>query len=267
MRAEHAKHARHAQHAKQVKIGQHYKKHLAALALVLALAAGSGGTLMLLTDTTSTATNAMTAGNVEVSLHEYDTADETTEDVGTTDEIIAVGNIVPGQTVTKQPFVKNTGTTDAYVAIELIFQTDGAIATEPDDEDTNTAALYEEFFEGISLTSGNTVWRRGEDDWIVAASEAQLYDEYHQVYFYRETSSLKKLFSTETTPTLIDHITIPTSWGNEIDDIHFSLAVKAYAIQADYVVPGGNESRWQAFFAKEFPNLQGDGSQTGRAIS
>jgi hypothetical protein len=265
MRAEHAKHARHAQHAKQVKIGQHYKKHLAAIALVLALAAGSGGTLMLLTDTTPTVTSVMTAGNVEVSLHEYDATGDTTVDAKT-NTTVTVGYIVPGQTVTRQPFVKNVGTTNAYVAIELIFSTDGTIASEPDVEGNNTEALYEEFFRGISLTSENAVWGNGNDDWIARASETQPYDEYHQVYFYRETNNLKKLLVGDTTSPLIDHITIP-SWGNEIDGVHFNLTVKAYAVQADYVVPGDDVSGWQAFFAKEFPNLQGDGSLTGRAIS
>ncbi|MDR3363634.1 MAG: hypothetical protein LBS91_01600 [Clostridiales Family XIII bacterium] len=265
--------AKQAKNAKQAKVWRHYKKQLAVVALVLALAAGSGGTLMLLTDTTSTATNIMTAGNVKISLHEIvDVVDADGKKAqGETinvddDRDVTMGIIVPGQSVAKQPFVKNTGNTDAYVAIELIFQTGGAVATEAGGKDTDTKALYEDFFKGIKLTNGTEYWRYGDDDWIVAASETQGYDEYHQVYFYRSGSSLNKLSVNTTTSGFIDSITIP-DWGNEINDIPFKLAVKAYAIQADYVSPGGNVSKWQEFFAKEFPNLKGDGSATGRTIT
>jgi hypothetical protein len=233
------------------------------LALLLAIAAGCGGTLMLLTDETPTATNVMTAGDAEIGLHEVVNPEpdnhltEKSHTVTDTAITASLGAIKPGQTIVKMPAVTNNGTTDVYVAVELIFWTTGSAVDRND-----TEALRSGFFSGINFTETNSRWAKGIAGWTGTAPEGG-YRTWHEIYFYKNESnnSLTRLPGTtnpevqDISEPVFDKILIPETWDNEIDNVGFNLAVKAYAIQADYVTPGNTTGAWQQFFAGKFTNI------------
>lgn len=123
------------------------KKKLLSLCLVLALAAIAivGGTLAYFTDTDE-ATNTFTMGNVSIELLEANLHRENPSglsnpdyalDTAQSDEAIetlaqnyqgwlaeAGQNLVPGNSFLKCPYVRNTGSNDAYVRVNVLIPTE-----------------------------------------------------------------------------------------------------------------------------------------------
>jgi predicted ribosomally synthesized peptide with SipW-like signal peptide len=89
---------------------------LGITAATLALSLAIGGTLMLFTDTSDTATNVITFGDAEIELQEKNNNGEfktiTEKFTGNNFK-----NIVPGETLEKEPRVINTGNVPVYVKV------------------------------------------------------------------------------------------------------------------------------------------------------
>lgn len=88
------------------------KKKITAVALVIAILAIGliGGTLAYFTDTTDAAVNTFTMGNVNIEL---------TEDAWKYEDSAA--KLMPGTVYAKNPTVTNTGSEDAYLFLDVVF--------------------------------------------------------------------------------------------------------------------------------------------------
>jgi hypothetical protein len=259
---------------------RHSRKYLAALAAVLALAVGCGGTLMLLSHETPSATNVMTAGVVMGELHEVVAADAVTDpDLDTVsvsdgkdvkldvkDGTVDLGYIQPGEKVVKKPYVKNLGqdnNVSAYVAIELVFSMKSDLDARHTDQ---LSQMKDDFFGSIadSLNGANTYpgagpWRSTKScEWEEVGADANA--EYHKLYFYAKGSGrpdadnpdpalngLIPLAADAETPYLFEKITIP-DWediinpatNKPVSGVKYDLKIKAYMIQSDWV----DTSKW-----------------------
>ena len=95
---------------------------VAAIAMILCLAVG--GTLAYFTDTTETATNTFTMGNVDITLDEAKVVAGDDGEYTATQERVTentYNNLYPGQVLPKDPTVTNTGSQDAYVRVRVSF--------------------------------------------------------------------------------------------------------------------------------------------------
>lgn len=93
---------------------------VAAIAMILCLAVG--GTLAYFTDTTKTATNTFTMGNVKIELDEAKVVADNNGEYTATEERVTKNtyeNLYPGQVVPKDPTVYNNGSQDAFVRINV----------------------------------------------------------------------------------------------------------------------------------------------------
>lgn len=193
------------------------KKKILAVSLVVSLVAlaALGATLAYFTDT-STVANTFTLGNIKIALTETVANDgEQTQVIDEEDGGFEYTSVVPGDVLTKEPVIKNTGDNDAYVFMKLtLSDASGLAELLPDLATQNVINFSDANWNFISNTvdgSGNRVI------WIG----------YKTVLAPNATTAAP--FST---------ITIPTSWDN--DDMaslgeNFSLTVDAYAIQADNI--------------------------------
>lgn len=167
-----------------------------AAALVALIVVGS--TLAFFTSQ-GTVDNVVTMGNVKISLTEPNYKDS--------------GIVVPGQTIDKDPTVKNTGSNTAYIRCKIdITGLDG------DNEDitmTRKAQLLNGIVFGSPADSGSA------GNWVLA-------DGY---YYYQE-----KLASNESA-VFFSSVKIPESWDNDLADKKFHINVTAEAIQADHFTP------------------------------
>ncbi len=113
------------------------KKKIIALAVAAALLAIAvvGGTYAYFTDKDD-ATNVFTVGNVDITLYEstlhrggayggngVPTDDEIIADADDYQDYLAAQELMPGVSIKKMPYVKNTGKSDAYVRIRVLIPT------------------------------------------------------------------------------------------------------------------------------------------------
>ena len=169
------------------------KKKIFTIALVVALAAILivGGTMAFFTDT-KTKDNTFTIGDVSIDLLEPNW-DPTNTD-----------NKYPGQTLAKDPQVKNDGTNDAFVRIKV----EGLDALK-------TAGLSAEDIALEGLDTANWTLKDG--------------------YYYYNT----KVAKDETTPALFTGIIIPADTNGDASHATINVKVTAEAVQADGI---GNAS-------------------------
>ena len=94
-----------------------------ALAMLLLLTAFVAATFAYFTDSEFAKNNVITIGNVEIDLYEHSEAYTTTPDDDTLEDnddiyqdyLDSKDNLLPGETVGKYTYIKNTGTNEAYV--------------------------------------------------------------------------------------------------------------------------------------------------------
>ena len=88
------------------------KKKLTAVALIVALLAVAivGGTLAYFTDTTGTAENVFTVGNVKINLEEPNWESSGSEDAP---------EVYPGEALAKDPQVENVGANPCFVRVSV----------------------------------------------------------------------------------------------------------------------------------------------------
>ena len=187
---------------------------LAAIALLVVFAIGT--TIAYLTDTTTTLTNTFTMGDVEITLTEpnWDPDD-------------ALG-LVPGATVTKDPTITNTGTSDAYVFIKVV---------EPC-VNGKKAFTY-------TLNSG---WVAKDSPAPTCSGDTDL----ETVYAYGTSSAMTNLAATNpdtATPALFSNVTLNTALlATDLTNLSartsIDMDVTGYAIQSENLSSAAPATVW-----------------------
>lgn len=175
------------------------KRKTIIAAIVLSLVLVVGGALAYFTDT-DTETNTFTLGNVSIDLQEPNWVAADAED------------IMPGDTVAKDPQITNDGAADAYVFLKI---------TEPC---YNNATIFD--------FTPNAAWTAVGTARTCNGSTAET------VYGYGTASAMTTLAKNTTTPALFSNVTLKStldeaavqSFTNGAD-----IVVDAYGIQADNV--------------------------------
>lgn len=192
-------------------------KSLIVLSLVaVAGTAGIRGISAFFTDTQEKE-NTMTVGNVETEIEEPEwdkTTDEEKED------------IVPNQTLKKDPKITNTGSNDAYAFLEVQIPVKNIITVGADGEKLPASEIELFTFEvndGWTKVKTSDVTDEGE----VTARRF--------IYAYGSEKECTVLKKGETTPALFDSITLVNAIEGEIDKETLSIPVKSYSIQAEYI--------------------------------
>lgn len=172
------------------------KKKIAVIVSVAALVAlaAIGATLAWFTDSKDV-TNVVTMGNVEIKLEEplFSAAHANN----------TIADVVPNQSIVKDPTITNTGKNDAYIRVQVAYT-------------GLTAAQIAQLEAGLQIDadlwvkSGDYFYYQGNDGILAAGSAA--------VKFF-------------------DKVTIPYQWGNEMKDKTFEIKVSAQAIQAANFTP------------------------------
>lgn len=201
------------------------KKGIITLAVSVSLIAaiGIGSTFAYFTDKAEKK-NTITFGHVDIDLDEpnFDTED------GTPDNEIK--NVTPGQEIVKDPTVTlKEGSEDAYIrcTVNINDLTDAQVK---ELLSTDAAGNYK----FITFKDG---WKLGKDGY----------------YYYN------KILKAGESVVLFDKVIIPTTWGNEVADMTFSIDVAAEAVQAEafeptmdgeYVVSWGEDFVAEEYIAK-----------------
>ncbi|MDR0862355.1 MAG: SipW-dependent-type signal peptide-containing protein [Oscillospiraceae bacterium] len=200
---------------------------LGIIAAALALSLAIGGTLMLFTASTDTATNVVTLGNVKIELQEWGGYDEDGDVLVTDWTKIEDGEFEgiewvaePGGTINKHTQVENTGANAAYVAVRVDVEYDI-------EEKADIATLgYLLGLNNAGLTGGTFVpdgdYTAGEFSgwWVYTADTAS-----NDLSVKDTPAALAKdgVFS------LVNPLTIPSSWISE--NAELSIEFTAYAVQ------------------------------------
>lgn len=201
------------------------KKKLITMIFAVSLVAvvGVGATLAYFTDTED-ADNVVVMGNVNIALTEG-------SGEGITNEGMEFGDVLPGQTVDKNPTITiEPGSADAYVRAKVSYDNaDSTITAEQITDITNSVKAE---------IAKNTKWYFNESDG----------------YFYYADS-----LTTGDSAILFNQLTVPTTWDNATANQTFHVLINAEAIQADYstdviVKSGASVTDWNITDA-EIQNL------------
>ena len=157
------------------------KKKVISLVCAFALVLTAiGGTLAYLTDKDQ-AENVFSVGSVDISLTETNKINDTVVTAGT-DGKYSFGNVIPGDTITKTPVIKNEGSETAYVRVFVTlsntrntFITDLSNAIDTVYEaagknETEIQAIYDNVFAGWGISHLKTaeeprrMWMKDRDD-------------------------------------------------------------------------------------------------------
>lgn len=178
-----------------------------SLALVMLV----GGTFAYFTDTKEV-TNPFSAGNVTTELVEehWDTTDKDNDGIPD-----AAQNIVPGQTISKDPKVKNVGKNEAYVFLEVTVPTANIVTA--NDNGTRKAAATVELF-SYTVNGGWTQMDKTTNA-----------DNVVYLYYYNKTVAPGK-----ESGTLFDRVTFVNAIeGQGLEDTPQEINVKSMAIQSE----------------------------------
>ena len=164
------------------------KKKVISLVCAFALVLTAiGGTLAYLTDKDQ-AENVFSVGSVDISLTETNKINDAVVTAGT-DGKYSFGNVIPGDTITKTPVIKNEGSETAYVRVFVTlsntsntFITDLSNAIDTVYEaagknETEIQAIYDNVFNGWGIQHGkdaangwvNRMWMQKPTDSKVLA--------------------------------------------------------------------------------------------------
>lgn len=191
------------------------KKKIVVLAIVavIVVMVAAGATIAYFTDT-KTATNTFTMGNVHITLDETDIDNPTGDRVENNDY-----DVYPGEVVTKDPIVHNTGDSDAYIRAKVtVYDWVNELAKYfPDNQlplDETFLLIADQLGEGWSIIDAEEVTELGGGVNVV---------------FTLEYSDI--LTAGSDTTAMFNTITIPDKITNE--DAFGDIVVKAEAIQTD----------------------------------
>ena len=159
------------------------KKKVISLVCVFALVLTAiGGTLAYLTDKDQ-AENVFSVGSVDISLTETNKINDAVVTAGT-DGKYSFGNVIPGDTITKTPVIKNEGSETAYVrvavvvnnlseinnAIDVVYENKINPETNATYTDNEIQAIYDNVFAGWGISHLKTaeeprrMWMKDRDD-------------------------------------------------------------------------------------------------------
>lgn len=185
------------------------KKKLTVLVTSLALVGiiGVGASLAYMTDN-DTAENIITMGHVDIDL---------TEPNYPGDDDGKISNVKPGDNIVKDPTITvQQGSNDTYIRVSLSFTglTDEQKTKMLEKNDNGTYKYFD-----INLAN----WKESNGYYYYIGT----YAEGQKAGLLKAGQSVK----------LFEHVTIPSSWGNEMADKTFNINIKAEAIQADNFDP------------------------------
>ena len=170
---------------------------LSAVALVGVI--GVGSTLAYFTDNDA-ANNVVTMGHVNIELDE--------PEFSAANEDNTITNVVPNQTITKDPTITVVaGSESCYLRAKIDITELNADETADLLENTNIG-----------------------EDWVLAEDG----------YYYYQNAVSKS--DEDQTVDLFDTVVIPAEWGNEVADLTFEINVSAEAVQADNFTPETDEA-------------------------
>ena len=202
------------------------KAAVAAMAICAVMAVG--GAVAYFTDVDS-AKNKIEIGNVHINLDEpsWDSTPDTDSDgiPDTADEI------VPGQTIPKDPRITNTGKNDAYVYLTVSVPKANVITANIDGtlKNNGKASITQLFNYAVN------------DGWKLMSTDTSAADK--NVYVYGYSKSIK---AGDVTSTLFDSVTfVNVIEGQGMEDNVFDIDIDASAIQAGET--GTMEEAYQKF--------------------
>ena len=193
---------------------------IAIIALLLILAVA--GIFAYLTST-DTASNKFTVGKVTIDLKEdsWDDAPDTDND-GVPD---FAENIVPNQTIAKDPKIKNTGENPAYVYLKVTVPVKKVVVANSDGTVSSRTPVDTELFTYTKKTG----WTEIESERGEVKDSSNNVTAHTYVYYYN--TALEK--NAETT-TLFDTVTFVNVIDNQVDAPgNYHVDVDAYAIQSN----------------------------------
>lgn len=180
--------------------------------VILVAAVGIGATLAYFTDST-TIENVVTMGHVDIDLTEPEYEKISVDRV--------ITNIVPGQTITKDPTVTVLeGSLDAFIRVMVEFDGElvGILAKNNQDD-----TLSEEEKQAAAVKTLRACLNVDDDEWYFNSTSG---------YYY-----LKNKVEAKQSVTLFDEVTIPVTWDNTVAGQSLNISVTAEAIQADNFEP------------------------------
>lgn len=173
-----------------------------------------------------------------IDVWEIDPESNEKEETGHTYE-----DVLPGDSLTKDVFVKNTGYYDQYVrVIVTISDAKAWLNTVP--ENTDGAAYMTQIFKGLDLTKWSPIYNSLTDTTEITDDTELVY-----VLYYKDV-----LKASDDAINVFDSIEIPTTLTREqaaAFDNEFTINVRAQAVQTENVVPStiteGKSAAWEAF--------------------
>lgn len=176
------------------------------LALSLAAVLSVGGTLAYFTDTDETS-NMMTIGHVDGSLEER-TNEKNVEQ--TEDGITYLDKIVPGDVISKEPYIVLDGESQsAYARVKITVDSDA-------DLDSGQKAKLELVKDNLDINNAEG-WYKGNDDY----------------YYYNQI-----LNPGDTSKNIFTKVTIPgAQWDNTMTNLDMKIKIKGELIQSDNFTP------------------------------
>lgn len=186
-----------------------WKVGLAIAACICAISLAAGVTTAYMTDS-GTATNTMTVGKVQIALREPNFPGN--GNLGTTD-------LVPLQTVPKDPQIGNTGINDAIVFLKVeIPKAYVTLETETGFEPQQ----YRELFSMVDLDTGEN------GNWMQLRKDDSADDKCVYIFAYKD-----KLSRGAMTSALFDKVQFSNIIEQEVDRTTQNILINAYAIQAN----------------------------------
>lgn len=183
------------------------KKRIISLVCVCALVLTAiGGTLAYLTDKDK-AENVFSVGSVDITVTETNKINDTAISAGD-DGKYSFNQVMPGDTITKTPVIKNVGNQEAYVRVFVTVNADNLVGKKMDAMDTyfetkhgkNTDACntaYSTFFDGWGMNylknnsdQGMRFWlsQRSTDNKVLNIDSLRVMDDGNSFQFAKENA-------------------------------------------------------------------------------
>lgn len=213
------------------------KKKLLIMGGALACLAGVGGIMAYFTDTDD-ATNNFTIGEIEIDLQEptWDALPDT-DDNDIPDEH---EDILPNETIAKDPKVLNTGVNGAYMFLEVKVPAANVVVANPDGT-KNTRAMTELFaFKHYAGEGEQRALADGINPAWVQVSKSDVVDGYvTYVFAYGAADAMTVVAKDAETATLFDAVTFANIIeGQNYEGTNLTINVKAYGIQTTNINGG-----------------------------
>ena len=177
------------------------------VALVAAIAVG--GTLAWFTDSKDV-TNTVTFGNVKIDLTEPQFSQNNPNNT--------ISNVAPGQTITKDPTIKNTGNNPCWIRVRIDATLDG---------------------KPVDLAFKNDVANDSNNDKVYTDMEKGNWEKRTDGYFY-----WKSRLDSNGELKVFNEATIPGKWDNDTAKGELKITVKAEALQATNNGNAYQEAKW-----------------------